>query len=215
MTSPRHQGPREEWANSASHALGFLLATAALPLLWQVSRARGAPALHTAAVCVFALSMMALYAASAVCHTLPQGAAKAWFDRADRAAIYLFIAGSYGPFAAASLHAGDGTVWLLLAAVWAAALAGTWLSMRVHDVSPLWSTARYLGMGWLVLLAALPWIGQLQQAGIGWLLAGGAAYSAGAVLFLLSARLPFAHLAWHLMVMLGSGLHGVAVWHTP
>ena len=212
--SSRRQGPAEEWANSASHALGFVLAAAAWPLLWELSRSRGAPPLHTAAVSVFALSMMALYAASAICHALPHGAAKGWFDRADRAAIYLFIAGSYTPFAVASVQAGDGRGGWLLVAVWVAALAGTGVSLGVRNLSARWSMAGYLGMGWLVLLVALPASGPGQPAGVVWLLAGGVVYSAGAGLFVLSERLRFAHFGWHLMVMLGSGLHGVAVSHT-
>lgn len=212
--APRRQAPAEEWANSASHALAFLLAAAAGPVWWQLSRDRGAPLLHSAAVSVFVLTAMALYAASAICHALPQGAAKAWFDRADRAAIYLFIAGSYTPFAAASLASGGTHGWWLLSAVWVAALAGTALSMCVPTLPVRWSMAAYLVMGWLVLLAALPVAGAGPGAVMVWLLAGGAAYSAGAVLFMASERLRFAHLGWHLMVMLGSLLHGVAVWHT-
>lgn len=212
--APRRQAPAEEWANSASHALAFLLAGAAGPVWWQLTRERDAPLLHSAAVGVFVLTMMALYAASAICHALPHGTAKAWFDRADRAAIYLFIAGTYTPFAAASLAAGGAHARLLLSAVWAAALAGTALSMCVPALPARWSMAAYLGMGWLVLVAALPVAGAGPGAVMGWLLAGGAAYSAGAALFMASERLRFAHLGWHLMVMLGSLLHGVAVWHT-
>lgn len=208
---PRRQAPAEEWANSASHALAFLLAAAAGPVWWQLSRDHGAPLMHSAAVSVFVLTAMVLYAASAICHALPHGAAKAWFDRADRAAIYLFIAGTCTPFAVA---AGGTRGWWLLSAVWIAALAGAALSMGVPTLPARWSMAAYLGMGWLVLVAALPVAGAGPAAAMAWLLAGGVAYSAGAVLFLLSERLRFAHLGWHLMVMLGSLLHGVAVWHT-
>ena len=56
-------------------------------------------------------------------------------------------------------------------------------------------------MGWMVLLAALPWIGKVSATGVTLLLAGGVVYTLGAALFLLSSRLRFAHLVWHLFVM--------------
>lgn len=205
----RPQSPAEERANSLSHGLGFLLAAAAWPVLWQWSTARGGLATHAAAVSVFALTMMALYAASALCHGLPPGRAKHLFDRVDRAAIYLFIAGSYTPFAATALV--DATAWAMLGLVWLMAGIGVAVALLQKVERPLLSTGLYVALGWLVLLAALPWIGRLQALGMGLLVAGGAAYTLGAVLFLLSARLRFAHLAWHLMVMLGSGLHVAAV----
>lgn len=207
MTVPlphRPQSRPEEAANSASHAVAFVLAAL---LMWQAARMEGA-ALQVAGRWVFALTMMLLYLASTLFHGLPAGRGKRFFEKLDHAAIYLFIAGSYTAFAAPALQGAQ--AWALFALVWSAAAAGVWLSLSPRSLHPLASTAVYVAMGWLVLLAALPWIGQVSPTGVRLLVAGGVAYTAGAVLFLLSARLRYAHFAWHLFVMAGSGLHVAA-----
>ena len=208
-TAPRAQSAAEERANSLSHGLGFLMAAAALAAMSAWPGAVARPAGQRLAELVFVLSLLLLYGASALCHALPAGRAKHWWDRVDRAAIYLFIAGSYTPFAVPALH--GATAWALFAAVWAVALGGALLALWQGAGHPLWSTLAYVALGWLVLLAALPWMAALQPLGRWLLMAGGLAYSLGALMFMASARQRFAHLGWHLMVMLGSGLHAAAV----
>jgi hemolysin III len=153
--------------------------------------------------------MMLLYLSSALFHGLPPGPAKRFFERLDHAAIYLFIAGSYTPFAASALHGSGG--WLALALVWTLALLGALVALSSLVKHPFWSTSLYVAMGWLVLLAAVPWIAQVSAVGVRLLLAGGLVYTLGAAVFLLSARVRFAHLVWHLFVMAGSGLHVAAI----
>jgi hemolysin III len=201
----RQQSPAEEVANSVSHGIGFLLAVAALPILVHSSMEQASGALRTLSVAVFAATMMLLYLSSALFHGLPPGRSKLFFEKVDHAAIYLFIAGSYTPFAASALqglHA-----WLMFALVWTLAVLGVVYSLSKRVERPLLSTGLYVAMGWMVLLAALPLIGQVSATGVTLLLAGGFAYTLGAALFLLSSRLRFAHLVWHLFVMAGSGLH--------
>ena len=72
--------PQEERANAASHALGLLLALAALPVL---AGEVGSVMLHSgprrAGLLVFGLSMLAVYLASSVYHALPAGHIKRFF----------------------------------------------------------------------------------------------------------------------------------------
>ncbi len=205
---PRPQSAAEERANSISHGVGFVLAAAFLPALLGSSARRGGDPLQTVALAVFALTMMLVYLSSALFHGLPSGPGKRHFERLDRAAIYLFIAGSYTPFAASTL---DGTrAWMMLALVWAVAALGVLMTLARRVEHPVWSTALYVAMGWGVLLAAIPLIEHFSPASV-WLLAsGGLAYTLGAAVYLLSARVPFAHLLWHLFVMAGSALHCAA-----
>jgi hemolysin III len=209
-TAPRAQSPAEELANSLSHGLAALLSAAALVVMGGTQPLSVWRSGQHLAEAGFVLSLLLLYGASALCHALPSGPAKQWLDRLDRAAICVFIAASYSPFAVPALR--DPGAWAAFAAIWLLALAGAWLALRAVPVHPLRSTLLYLALGWLVLLAALPWIGDLRPQGRWLLLAGGLAYSLGALLFLASARWRYAHLGWHLMVMLGSGLHAGAVW---
>ena len=199
----RQQTATEEIANSISHGTGFLVAAAALPALLQLKP--GADLWQQAALSAFALTMMLMFASSALFHGLPEGRAKALFERLDRAAIYLFIAGSYSAFAAPALQGSQ--AWIMLGLVWALACLGVLITCMGWVTQPLLSTGLYVVIGWLVLLSAMPWIAQISAPALNLLLAGGAAYTVGAVIFLLSSKLRFAHLAWHLLVMLGSGLH--------
>lgn len=204
----RQQSAAEEIANSVSHGIGFLLAAASLPILVQMAVVRTGQTLHIVSVSVFAITMMLLYLSSALFHGLPPGRGKRFFERLDHAAIYLFIAGSYSPFAASALqHNG---AWLTLALVWTLALVGTLIALSNLITHPLWSTGLYLGMGWFVLMAAIPSIEHVSGAGVRLLIAGGLVYTLGAALFLLSLRVRFAHFAWHLFVMAGSALHVAA-----
>jgi hemolysin III len=210
---PREQNTIEEFANCVSHGIGFLLATAALPILVLASLKRVGSTAHAVAVSVFALTMMLLYLASALFHGLPPGRAKRVFGKVDHSAIYLFIAGSYTPFAATALN--SHRAWLLLALVWALAVLGALVTLMNLLTRRLWSTSLYVALGWFVLLSAIPWIQRVSTTGASLLVAGGAAYTLGSALFLLSARLRFAHLGWHIFVMIGSGLHfTAALWHS-
>ena len=197
----------EEIANSVTHGVGLALSVAALPVL--VAKAfRQGDGLRVASVAVFGATLVALYAASTLYHSIPHPRARAVLRAVDHSAIYLLIAGTYTPFAMGALRDDGGT--LLLAAVWTLALSGiscrTLLGPRFHRVS----VALYVAMGWLVLFAIRPMIAHVATPGLVWLFAGGAAYTGG-VAFYAWKRLPYGHMVWHLFVLAGSICHFFAV----
>jgi hemolysin III len=207
----RSQSLGEEIANAVSHGLGFLLAIASLPILVYHAAQRGT-AVNVVAASVFAGTMILLYLISALYHALPPGRAKLWLNRMDHAAIYLFIAGSYTPFALGVLRGSWG--WALFAIVWAAAALGVTIKLLNRLRHPLWSTGLYVAMGWLALIAAGPMMDRMSLAGLGWLLAGGLSYTLGAVVFLVDHRVRYAHFVWHLFVLGGSACHFfAALWY--
>lgn len=208
MSNERTPTAGEELANVLSHGLGLLASLVALPILavnawwrhdgWQLLGAS-----------VFGVTLVLLYAASTGYHLLRPGSrAKEKFRLLDHAAIYLLIAGTYTPFTVGALRGPWG--WGLLIAVWALAATGIVLKLKVGFRHEGLSTAVYLFMGWLVVIAIRPLIARIGLAGFGWLLAGGMSYSVG-VIFFAWARLRFAHLLWHGFVLLGSACHVVAV----
>jgi hemolysin III len=205
---PRAQSPGEELANAASHALGFVAALAALPVLAMHDGALRAAPRHPG-VWVFAATLMLVYLSSALYHALPEGRAKRALRRLDHAAIFLFIAGSYTPFVLR--HVPGGVSWLVLGGVWAAAALGMALKLLNRLRHRGASTSLYFAFGWLVLVVAQPAVAQMSREGLALLLGGGLAYTAGTVFFLLDHRLRYGHLVWHLFVLLGSGCHFVAV----
>jgi hemolysin III len=151
---------------------------------------------------------MLVYLVSAIYHALPRGHIKALFNRFDHAAIYLFIAGSYTPFAIGALR--DGLGWTLFAVVWGLAMAGALAKLLNRLYHPLWSTALYILMGWAAVFAAGPLLQQVSHHALVLLMAGGVAYTVGAVAFVLDSKVRYAHFVWHLFVMAGSTCHFLA-----
>ena len=195
---------REEHANTASHGVGVLLALAALPVLAADGAARGSA--REAGVWIFAATMLLLYAVSSAYHAAPVGRSNVWLKRADHAAIFVFMAGSFTPFALGHVLGGP-----LLAGVWAVALVGVMLKFGGYLRNKALSTALYLAFGWFVLAAAQPLLASVGREGVLWLLAGGIAYTVGTVFFVIDTRMRFSHFVWHLFVLAGSVCHFIAV----
>jgi hemolysin III len=207
----RDQTSGEELANALSHGVGLLLALAALPVLVQGAAQRGR-ATDIVAASLFGSTMVVLYLVSTLYHALPRGRAKLWLNRLDHASIYLFIAGSYMPFALGVLHGAWG--WTLFGVVWAAAALGIAAKLFDRLKHPLWSTGLYVAMGWVAVVAAVPLAERMSGPGLAWLIAGGVAYTAGAVVFLFDARRRYVHCVWHVFVVAGSACHFfAALWH--
>lgn len=205
---PRSAEQTEELANSASHGLGCLLALAAWPVLAAPTTSAPA-ALRQAGATVFIMTMLAMFAASALYHAAPPGPARQQLRRFDHAAIFLFIAGSCTPFAIGNADRTD--QWPLLAAVWALAVAGMLLKLADRLRRPTASTLLYLAFGWLAAAAVWPTVGDMGPASRILLVAGGVAYTVGSGVFLLGRRLRYGHLAWHLLVVTGSASHLAAM----
>ena len=206
-STERPQTWGEEIANSVSHGLGLLAALGAAPVL--IVAASGQTAASLVGAIVFAATMVLLYFTSTLYHALPPGRAKRVFLQLDYCAIFLFIAGSYTPFALGALHGAWG--WTLFGLVWALAAVGVVLKSTQRLSHPWASTGLYLAMGWLVLIAAVPLVERVPTQGLIWLVAGGLAYTVGVVFFVLDARLKYAHAVWHLFVVAGTGCHTFAV----
>jgi hemolysin III len=94
--------------------------------------------------------------------------------------------------------------------VWTLAAAGIIAKVLMGIRYPWLSTAVYLMMGWLVVLAIGPLWARLPMAGWLWLAAGGIAYTAG-VAFFVAERLRYGHFVWHLFVLAGTLCHFLAV----
>jgi len=196
-----------EPVNAWSHLIGLVLAAAATALLLRLAHG---PA-QTVAFAVYGGSLILLYAASTLYHALPLPAPRLRPLRTlDHIAIYFLIAGTYTPVALVTLHGPSG--WALLAAAWGIAIAGIPFKIWWLD-APIWvSTGTYLAMGYMALLAAAPLAATVSVGGLMWLVAGGVAYTIGAIIFSRERPNPFPgvfghHEIWHLLVLVGSGCH--------
>ena len=198
----------EERANVITHGAGMLLSIAGGALL-VVLAAAGRDPWQIVGTALFAGSLILLYTASTLYHAARSAGARRRLKILDHAAIYLLIAGSYTPFLLNDLRGGWG--WSMFGVVWGLALAGVIFKLFFTGRFRLLSTAVYLLMGWLALIAIVPMVRALPVHTLALLAAGGIAYTAGTP-FYHSTRIRYAHAVWHVFVLAGSVLHAVAVW---
>ena len=200
-----------------THAFGAAAALGgALVYLFRgMWTAAAAPAV-AAAMC-FCLSMVALYAASAIYHYYPgtaaSGGVKRMLRKMDHSMIYVLIAGSYTPFCVVLLPQPKGTRFCLI--LWGVALAGVLAKMLWINAPRMLSTAVYLVMGWSVVFVAKDFA-VLGQPCLTLVAIGGVCYSVGAVFYAvkkpnLSAEWTF-HELFHLLILAGSFFHYLAVY---
>ena len=160
---------------------------------------------------VFGVSLLLLYGASTIYHTLtlsPQSTAA--LRRIDHMMIFILIAGTYTPICLITLNGAWG--YTLLALVWFFAVAGICLKAFWLG-APRWlSTLIYVVMGWLVVIAFVPLKQALHDGGIWMLVAGGVTYTLGAVIY--AVKWPKFHFRYfgfhelfHLFVLGGSAFH--------
>ncbi len=164
-----------------THLVGALLSIAGLVVLVCYA-VRYATAKHIAAFAVFGASLILLYSSSAVYHLarVPEKIG-AILRRIDHMMIYVLIAGTYTPICLLALTGTWGLSMLII--IWVLAVAGIIMTV-VWFGAPRWlTTAVYLLMGWLVIIAFYPLIHCLPVGGITWLVIGGLLYTVGAVIY--------------------------------
>ncbi|MEJ0055217.1 MAG: hemolysin III family protein [Bacteroidota bacterium] len=201
-----HQTLGEEIANSISHGIGFLGGVAVTPILVINAIPFGAAAIVGSSI--FGATMVLLYLASTLYHAFPESRTKQIFQIFDHGAIFLLIAGTYTPFTLGLLRGAWG--WSLFGIVWGLAILGIVTKSIGGASSGKLSTALYLAMGWLAVIAIKPLWNNLPAWGLFWLLTGGIMYSAG-VFFFVKDQIKYSHFIWHIFVLAGTACHVVAI----
>mgnify|MGYP000176857326 FL=1 len=193
----------EEIAHGLTHGVGIVLAIAGLCVLVTFSALYGT-AVHVVASSIFGASMIVLYTASTLYHSLPMPETKRIMRVVDHASIYLLIAGTYTPFSLVTLEGAWG--WSLFGVVWGLAIVGIIFKLFFTGRFDRLSVAIYVAMGWCGLVAIKPMMAALPPLGLWLLVAGGLAYTGGVIFYLLE-RMRYHHAIWHLFVMAGTTLH--------
>lgn len=203
--------------SAITHGIALLLAAVgAVPLI--IKAARSYDVLHIVALSIFILTMVLLYAASTIYHSVDSTEkVNRRLRKMDHMMIFVMIAGSYTPVCLIVLHNRIG--YILCALVWSIAvlgiiLKGCWITC------PKWlSSVLYIAMGWLCVLAFVPIFHALPRAGFDWLLAGGIIYTIGGVIYALKVPLFNSrhknfgsHEIFHIFVMLGSACHFIVMY---
>ena len=208
MNSLKFYSALEEKTNIISHAVGLVLSIVALVLM-VVRASEYGNAWHIVSVSIFGASLISLYAASAFYHSAKDLKTRSRLRIIDHATIYVLIAGTYTPFTLVTLN---GTVgWMIFAISWTMAFSGVILKLFFTGKYNVLSTLMYVFMGWIIIFAIKPLINSLSSEGLFWLVAGGIAYTTGAVIYSIK-KIKFNHAIFHMFVLLGSLCHFISVY---
>lgn len=207
LPHPPHFSREELW-NALTHGIGVAAALVGGGVLVTMAVLFGSTAQIVGAA-VYVGTLVLLFTASTLFHAIPHANAKRKLQIFDHCAIFLLIAGTYTPFMLVGLRGAWG--WSLLSVVWALAVAGVVFKLFYTGRFERTSTAIYIAMGWLVIIAVVPLCRALPLTTLVLLFVGGLFYTLG-TLFYLSKRIPYAHAIWHGFVLVGSVCHFIAVY---
>jgi len=204
LVKPKLRGVSHEWAFFASLFFG-----AALILLASTPKA-------TLAVAIYALSLSALFGTSALYHRVnwKRPNVRLWMRRLDHSMIFFLIAGTYTPFALLALHGTLATA--ILVVVWVGAIAGAIVEMIWID-HPKWASVLiYMSLSWVAVVCFPALWSSLGVAGALLLVAGGALYTAGAIVYAIQRPNPNPaifgyHEVFHLFVIAAALAHFSAI----
>lgn len=201
----------EELANMISHIVGGALGVLVLAAcLWVSIVHRSAWGIVSG--CIYGVSFIQLYAISSIYHGLHAGMGKKVLQVLDHCSIYLFIAGSYTPILLSLMRpAHSGWAWSLFGVVWVCAIVA--ISLTAVDLKKyaVFSMICYIAMGWCIVVGMKPLLDVMARSGVVLLVAGGVAYTVGAVLYGIGSKHHYIHSVFHVFVVAGSVLHALCI----
>ena len=203
--------------SALTHGIGIIFALLALGVLLHMTANMGTVTIT--AVSVYAVSMLCLYTASTVYHSLYTGVqGRLFLRKLDHVMIYFLIAGTYTPVCLISL---EGTLSgrVMLIVIWTMALLGSAFTLFWIKMPRVLTSLIYLVMGWTAIFAIYPLHAVMSSLCFGMLLAGGILYSIGGVLYALkwpgrNNRYFGCHEIFHVFIVLGSICHFIMIYQT-
>jgi hemolysin III len=205
--------PEGERANAATNGIGLVMSVVGgLALMAKAlgDTGAGVDAWRALGCGVFAVTFVALYAASTLSHGVVSPGPRRLFRVLDQALIYVFIAGSFTPFAFAYLRSPPWFAFLAL--MWGLAAWGLVSKLAWNRKVDAVTVRSHIAMGWLTLIPFLAMLRVAPAGMLAWVLAGGLSYTLGAVFFVLDDRRFHCHAIWHSFALLGSLCHLAGVY---
>lgn len=202
ITAPRYS-IGEEIANSITHGVGIIFSIAGLGVLTAFASMFG-NVWHIVSCSVFGATLILMYTASTLYHSIQIPRAKTVLRILDHSTIFLLIAGTYTPFTLVSLRGTWG--WSLFGVIWGLAVLGIIFQVTLLRRWVVASIVLYIAMGWAVVVAVNPLLTAVSPKGLALLLAGGLFYTLG-IGFYVWRSLPYHHAVWHVFVLAGSVSH--------
>ncbi len=202
----------EEILNTVSHSVGAVLGVLAL-IFCLIRSVNHQNVWAIVGSTIYGSSLIWLYTMSSVYHGVTKPMPKKVLQILDHCTIYFLICGSYTPILLCSIRlVSPLTCWLLFSAIWGIAVIAivfTAIDLKKYAV---FSMVCYIGLGWSVVFAIKPTLQALPMPAIIWLLAGGIAYTVGAVMYGFGSKYRYIHSVFHIFVLLGSILQFIAIY---
>lgn len=196
------QKPLQERLNAISHAIGAIFGVLGLTSLIIFNSNKTDWSLFS--VIVYGISIITLFMASTLYHSVKDEVKKHYFRIIDHISIYFLIAGTYTPVLLITLHQNLG--WTLFYIVWGIAAFGIILKLFFTGKFEIFSTLLYLVMGWLIVFDFTNLSKLMDSDGVLLLFFGGLAYTVGIIFYALK-KIPYNHVIWHLFVLAGAVFH--------
>ncbi|MFG6687806.1 hemolysin III family protein [Mariniflexile sp. HNIBRBA6329] len=196
------QTPLQERLNAISHTIGTIFGVLGLTTLIIFDSNKTDWSLFS--VIVYGISIITLFTASALYHSVNDEVKKHYFRIIDHISIYFLIAGTYTPVLLITLH--DSLGWTLFYVVWSIAAFGVILKLFFTGRFEIFSILLYLVMGWLIVFDFTNLSKLMDSNGILLLFFGGLAYTVG-ILFYAIKKIPYNHVIWHVFVLAGAVFH--------
>lgn len=208
MSHDRPQNKKEELFNGLSHALGLLILLSYIPLLFTTAlNDQNGTYLWT--LLPFTIGILMTYSSSAIYHLTPRGKSKDQWRIMDHISIFFLIGGTYTPIIMRYIELPVSTIFLGI--MWTIILLGSilkiWWTGKYDNIS----TGLYVFLGWMVLFVIWPLWNNAPPEVLWWILAGGLSYSIG-IYFYKNSNTHFYHVIWHLLVLMGTISHLVAIY---
>ncbi len=196
----RPQTMGEEIANSISHGIGAALAIAGTVIAIVYACLHGT-AISIVSASLYGASLIILYMASTLYHSLTNKTAKKVFQIFDHCSIFILILGSYIPICLCLLPKALG--WTFFGINAGCTVLGVVLNAIDMKKFKTFSMIAYIIMGWSVVFFWKPFMEAIDKNGLYLLLAGGLAYTIG-IIFYKFKNIKYMHYIWHLCVLAGS-----------
>ncbi len=210
ITALNTYGKKEEIINVVTHGLGALLSIPALVLLILKGIHMGG-GIALLSFLIYGISLVILYFSSTLYHAIQNPRWRNPLNVWDHLSIYLLIAGTYTPFALLVIPGALG--YTILAIVYLFGIIGIIIKIFYFGKYEILSAIAYVVMGWIVVIAIKQLYLNLGLTATLWLFGGGIAYTIGAVLFLFDKKIPYNHAIFHILVLIGSACHFIAVYY--
>lgn len=203
---------KEDWLNSISHMVGGGLSIVAMVLClvkaYMMKRWD-----YAVLSIIYALTMIGMYSCSSVYHALRPNNGKKAMRMVDHSMIFPMIAGTFTPYAWLVIRpVSPVTCTVLLLIAWIVSAVAIALTMTLFNQTKALQFVLYLAMGWMVIVCVKTLWEHFDRTGFWLLVAGGIAYTVGAIIYCIGSKKKYFHSVFHFFVLAGSILHFFSIY---